>query len=213
MTPLRVTHVDNYKSPMTLAEPMTAKPAASVEALALHAFESYAHAAVLLTPVEPLIVWQNAASRRLFLDHGIGQGGGRIVLPNRQHQPSFEAFLASAGVRPATWIMPGSGLEDTLIFRCRRLLQEGDAVGRVLTVHSPAEPSTTVPDIRSIFGLTPAEMKVLECLVEGMSAETLSAELNITLETARTHIRRVYNKMEVSGREQLIALTNRFRVP
>jgi len=198
---------------MTLAEPTTAKPVVSVEALALQAFESFAHAAVLLTPIEPLIVWQNAASRRLFLDHGVGQGGGRIVLPHRQHQPGFEAFLAGAGVRPATWIMPGSGLEDTLIFRCRRLLQDGDTVGRVLTGHCPVEPSTTVPDIRPIFGLTPAEMKVLECLVDGMSAETLAAELNITLETARTHIRRVYNKMDVSSREQLIALTNRFRVP
>lgn len=80
-------------------------------------------------------------------------------------------------------------------------------------IHCPARPSTIVPDIRALFGLTRSEMKVLHCLIDGMKADALAGCLNITIETARTHIRRVYNKMDVSSREQLIALTNRYRVP
>ena len=183
------------------------------QALALEALDTHSHPVVLLAPAEHLILWQNGASKQLFNNHAIGNGGGRIALPQRGLQSEFEEFLDGAGEHPSTWVLAGPSLEETLIFRCRKVLKDAIALARMLTIHCPARPSTIVPDIRALFGLTQSEMKVLHCLIEGMTADTLATHLNITLETARTHIRRVYNKMEVSSREQLIAVTNRYRVP
>lgn len=183
------------------------------EALALEALDSCSHPVVLLAPVEPLIVWQNGTSKSFFNHHAISDGGGRIVLPQRGVQPVFDDFLEGAAEEPSTWVLAGSGLDDTLIFRCRKVVRDAAVLARMLTVHCPARPSTIVPDIRALFGLTRSEMKVLHCLIDGMKADALAGRLNITIETARTHIRRVYNKMDVSSREQLIALTNRYRVP
>lgn len=182
-------------------------------ALALEAFASHGHAVVLLGPFEPVILWQNGASKDLFLDHAISRSAGRISLPSRALQPQFDEFLDGVGQEPETWILTAEVPEQTLIFRCRRVHRNGAGIGRMLTIHSPARPATVLPDIRGLFGLTPAEMKVVHCLVDGLRADDLAARLNITLETARTHIRRVYNKMDVSSREQLLALTNRYRVP
>ncbi|WP_374515219.1 helix-turn-helix transcriptional regulator [Brevundimonas sp.] len=183
------------------------------EALALEALDTCSHPVVLLAPVEPLIVWRNGASRPFFNQHAISDGGGRIALPQRALQPVFDEFLDSVGEDPSSWVLAGSCLDDTLIFRCRKVVRSAAAIARMLTIHCPARPCTVVPDIRALFGLTRSEMKVLHCLIDGMKADALAGRLNITIETARTHIRRVYNKMDVSSREQLLALTNRYRVP
>jgi len=59
--------------------------------------------------------------------------------------------------------------------------------------------------------LTQREREVLALLVKGHSYKMVGAELNITLETVRSHIKKIYEKLHVhsSGEAIAIALRNR----
>ena len=59
--------------------------------------------------------------------------------------------------------------------------------------------------------LTSRERDVLALLVKGHSYKMAAAELNITLETVRSHIKKIYEKLHVhnSGEAIAIALRNR----
>ncbi len=59
--------------------------------------------------------------------------------------------------------------------------------------------------------LTYREREVLALLVRGHSYKMAAAELNVTLETIRSHIKKIYNKLHVhsSGEAIAIALRNR----
>lgn len=45
--------------------------------------------------------------------------------------------------------------------------------------------------------LTPRETEVLRCLVHGLSYKAVAAELDISIDTVRSHIRAVYGKLQV----------------
>ena len=59
--------------------------------------------------------------------------------------------------------------------------------------------------------LTQREREVLALLVKGHSYKMVGAELNVTLETVRSHIKKIYDKLHVhnSGEAIAIALRNR----
>lgn len=58
-------------------------------------------------------------------------------------------------------------------------------------------------------GLTPRESQVLVQLARGRSAPALAADLGITENTAWAHIKRVYAKLGVHGKQELIDLVER----
>lgn len=68
-------------------------------------------------------------------------------------------------------------------------------------------------DTGSVFGLTPAEDRLVRQLVDGYNIDEVAERLKISVETARTHVRRAYLKIGVSSREQLFAALSPFRLP
>jgi DNA-binding NarL/FixJ family response regulator len=60
-------------------------------------------------------------------------------------------------------------------------------------VRNPKPSRTVVLDIE----LSPREHEVLTCLVEGLSYKQVAAELCISIDTVRSHIRRLYRKLRV----------------
>lgn len=58
-------------------------------------------------------------------------------------------------------------------------------------------------------GLTPRESQVLVQLARGRSAPALAADLGITDNTAWAHIKRIYAKLGVHGKQELIELVER----
>lgn len=57
----------------------------------------------------------------------------------------------------------------------------------------------------SHFKLTPTETKVLGFLVDGLVPAELARELNMTVGTARVHLKRIYAKTKASGQRDLLA--------
>jgi DNA-binding NarL/FixJ family response regulator len=61
--------------------------------------------------------------------------------------------------------------------------------------------------------LTPRERDILALLVEGFRYREIGAQLGITLDTVRTHIRHIYEKLQVRSRTEATARVLRWTSP
>jgi two-component system nitrate/nitrite response regulator NarL len=58
------------------------------------------------------------------------------------------------------------------------------------------------PDDRPL--LSPREQQVLELVADGLSAPQIARRLHLATSTVRTHLKRLYDKLEASDRAQLV---------
>ncbi|MBE7176957.1 MAG: response regulator transcription factor [Mucilaginibacter polytrichastri] len=65
------------------------------------------------------------------------------------------------------------------------------------TGHNPAS--------REDFDLSPRENEVLQLLVNGHSYKMVSAELFISIDTVRSHIKKIYEKLHVNSKSEAVA--------
>ncbi len=65
-----------------------------------------------------------------------------------------------------------------------------------------------VPD----FGLSPREKEVLTGLVDGLSYKMIADRLEISFETVRSHIKRIYEKLHVHNNAEAVAKTLKGRL-
>jgi LuxR family transcriptional regulator, maltose regulon positive regulatory protein len=78
---------------------------------------------------------------------------------------------------------------------------------QLLTIFSamlPRHPVTPLPQQTLIEPLTPREIDVLPLIVAGCSYREIAARLMIAPDTARTHIRNIYGKLQVQNRVQAV---------
>jgi two-component system nitrate/nitrite response regulator NarL len=59
-----------------------------------------------------------------------------------------------------------------------------------------------VPD-RKTFGLTPREMEVVACIVEGCSNRDIAKQFGLSEETVKRHLSNIFDKTGVSTRLEL----------
>ena len=53
--------------------------------------------------------------------------------------------------------------------------------------------------------LSPREQNVLDCLAKGLTYKQIADQLGISIETIRTHLRRIYEKLHVQSRTEAVA--------
>ena len=53
--------------------------------------------------------------------------------------------------------------------------------------------------------LSPREQTVLDCLAKGLTYKQIADQLGISIETIRTHLRRIYEKLHVQSRTEAVA--------
>lgn len=126
----------------------------------------------------------NTLSTKIGLAIGAGQGAG-FALYNVAMVACFAVLILVELLprRLAVASQPGSGAsgpssEDALAARCQKLARE--------------------------HGLTARELDVLVPLVRGRSAASIATALGMSTETARTHIRHIYQKTGIHSREELM---------
>ncbi len=77
----------------------------------------------------------------------------------------------------------------------------------VLFVTDPERPQEAPADLlQQLYGLTPAEARILESLVAGQSLKATAAAQNIAYETARFHLTAVFDKTGTSRQTDLVRL-------
>jgi len=55
------------------------------------------------------------------------------------------------------------------------------------------------------YQLTAREREVLTCIVKGLSYKMIAAELNISYETVRSHVKKIYEKLHVASLTEVVA--------
>lgn len=73
-------------------------------------------------------------------------------------------------------------------------------LNKMQSVSSVIKPEET-PD----YHLTSREKEVLSCLVNGLSYKMIGAELNISYETVRSHVKKIYEKLHVASLTEVVA--------
>jgi DNA-binding NarL/FixJ family response regulator len=62
------------------------------------------------------------------------------------------------------------------------------------------------------YHITPREKEILQLLIKGYSIKSIAAELNISFDTARTHLKNIYPKLHVNCGKEAIAKVLRERI-
>lgn len=65
--------------------------------------------------------------------------------------------------------------------------------------------SVIMPEEAPDYHLTPREKEVLGCLVNGQSYKMIAAELFISYETVRSHVKKIYEKLHVASLTEVVA--------
>lgn len=66
-------------------------------------------------------------------------------------------------------------------------------------------PQHVQPEKAPDYQLTPREKEVLTCLVNGLSYKMIAADLNISYETVRSHVKKIYEKLHVASLTEVVA--------
>jgi DNA-binding NarL/FixJ family response regulator len=133
--------------------------------------------------------------------------------------PIVAAFAPEARFRASEAIEAGAGgviylqeIEHELVAVVARLLSTGaglstlaarDVVDTLRTMQRQRRSAEGGLGSRSP-GLTPRELSVLEQIAAGMTYEQASAALGVSLNTVRTHIRGLYDKLNASSRTEAV---------
>ena len=65
---------------------------------------------------------------------------------------------------------------------------------------------------RQQFNLSPREIEILNGLVKGFSYKELAASLSIAVETVRSHLKNIYEKLHVNSKSQAVAMALKERL-
>lgn len=92
----------------------------------------------------------------------------------------------------------------------RQHARDVDDLYALVGAEPPSVPrySTPVALDSSVTALTPRELGVLQHLVDGLSVAQIAAADVTSEHTVRTHVKRIYRKLGVSGRQEAIARAN-----
>jgi DNA-binding CsgD family transcriptional regulator/PAS domain-containing protein len=124
---------------------------------------------------------------------GNGVHSGGVMLVSREGKAPLKVLVAPlSSVRNKLPVAPfaaGSGRRPAV----------------VLFISAPERnPVPMVDQIAGQLQLTPAEARLAAALVEGKSMKEFAEEAEVTLNTARTHLKRVFHKAGVSRQGELI---------
>jgi len=186
-------------------------PAAEASARAARWFQN------LVTPAffihkETLGVLDPNARAVAFLNEGKGialSKSGALALVGRGATEGLRTLLQALDTHPVAHAIE---LRDGG-YAVLRLETVADSNLASVVILSPDRPQVIWADTCAIFGLTPAEDRLIKQLMGGANIEEISTDLGISIETARTHVRRSYLKIGVTSREQLFAAMSPFRLP
>ena len=160
-------------------------------------------------------VWANAAARAALAPGGdLELKDGQLALHERAQQAELCAFVKNCDGQLATLALRARDGDGHLLLRARCIAEdtaEGRRVGLAF-LRGGAAYQPHYADLDRAFQLTPAEHRILLRMADGMNAEAIAEVKNLSIETVRSHIRSLYNKMGVASREAMFARIRPFRL-
>ena len=151
-----------------------------------------------------VVRWLNAAAERL-----VGNVRGRhftsVVAPEdsrRARELFAQKVLGTTPATEATGVLLSTAGTRVAVEISAVPLKNGETVVGVfgLLEERPDDSTTTPPP-----HLTPRQVEVLRLLEQGRSTKQIAAELQLSSETVRNHIRRLFRALDVNTRLEAVA--------
>lgn len=160
------------------------------------------------------LVWANEPAGLLLEEReDLQLNGDSLSLGEARQTEALRVFLAQLDEKPSGFVHRRRTAESYFILRAERLNLDGQPPVIVLCIQSSTALNRYVwADFGIVFGLTPSEVVVIKQLVSGNGADQIARALTVSVETIRTHIKRIYAKIGVSKREQLFQAVLPFRL-
>ena len=166
----------------------------------------------------PLVV--NRRAEALLADtDGLGLGRTGLVAARSRETAELRRLLASAEPGDAERLRRRGGALRLPRPSCRKPLSllvnhlplrrplGGHAGLKLVFITDPeATPRTAEDTLRELYGLTPAEARLTAHLLQGRSLQETADQLEITTNTARTHLKRVLSKTGTHRQAELVRL-------
>jgi DNA-binding CsgD family transcriptional regulator len=114
-------------------------------------------------------------------------GGGSLSITRSSAGRPFSVLVAP--------LMPTAASPLSQVPRVALFITDPDAV----------QP-TNVERLIAMFGLTPAESRMADQLVQGKSVAEAADELGVTTQTARVHLKRIFDKTDTGRQSELMRL-------
>jgi len=164
---------------------------------------------VLLLDAAGVVQFMNRAARvMLSRGHGLSLRTRRLTFASASSQAAFEACLAG---KPGNLLLRVSGpnhAHRAYSALVSPLESPDGAGGFCVFIHEPLGRQRPVPAqvLRQLYGLTAAEARLVNALYVGQSLQLAAATGGISLNTAKTVLKRVFVKCEVGTQAELLQL-------
>lgn len=149
---------------------------------------------------------------RLIVRHELvpGQLASAVAAAAREEQ------MGRRGMALPVQLADGTPLAlHVMPLRLRRVRTELglDATAAIFIAEPGSPPALPADALALIYGLTPAETRVLELLVEGSSTQEMADALGIATGTVRTHLLAAFEKTGRHSRAELVRLAREYSPP
>lgn len=133
---------------------------------------------------------------------------GENARPIRQ---AIRALATTENARPRAMVLSRDPWLDMLLVPAGRGIISAKSVPAVVAyVHGDRRPvADRCEQLTQLFGLLPSEARLALALARGMSMKEAAAELNLTLESARTYAKKIYAKMGARGQADVVLFVHR----
>lgn len=161
------------------------------------------------------ILWANAdAVHGLDQRRDMEERDGMLLTVNRGLQRQLERFVGSCTSMLASWNLPRSDGDGTLIIRAQRLDKDdrGHCTYGLLFFGTGSDLEARYANLDTVFNLTASEHRVLLQMILGQDATGVAAQLKVSIDTVRSHIRSIYAKVGATSREGLFFKLRPYRL-
>lgn len=180
---------------------------------ALDALNLLAVGVVLVDENGHILNANRVAQRILDREDGLAATAGRLVASYGQDQVALGRSLAAAAASTPTsgalsFARPSGRRPLSVVIKAlRREPHPGEpGLAAVFMTDPEQEVAAEAQDLAALYGLTPAEARLASSLVRGMSPAQAAAALGLTVNTVRTHLKRIFSKTETRRQSDLMRL-------
>ncbi len=180
--------------------------------------------AIVLLDADGTIRWASAAALALSAaNDGLTCSGARLTFARNGDRQDFDRLLATS--RAPKDFVDAVKAAFMMVARPSRKKAYGLEIAPapvsfqrqfharcafIVTIRDPEQAIEGCPELwRSLFGLTPAEARVAQSSMRGLSDSAIAASLNVSIGTVRTHQQHILAKTETRSKAELAHLLTR----
>lgn len=159
------------------------------------------------------IMWTNRLAHELLRSHeGLVNAGGRLRARHRSQDPALREAVQQAyrelegqtrlalSPKQSWWVSLGEDSEG-LRMHCWVHLNDGKTI---VSFDNGAMITRRMETAREVYGLSPAQFRLAQLLVDGYDLAAAADLLAVSLNTARTHLQRIFDKTGARSQSNLV---------